>query len=150
MQQSADTIKIVLLDDDIDEQVFFEDALIGLSIPYEFQYFNNSMDLLDYLNSELVQLPDILFLDLNMPKLNGFETLKILRETKKLKNLPVAVYSNSFREKDLLDSLGLGANAYILKPGSHTELKSVLTKVIQHQWQFHSGLTRETFIITAS
>ncbi|MEJ7588012.1 MAG: response regulator [Ferruginibacter sp.] len=74
-------------------------------------------------------LPDIVFLDLNMPGKNGKECLKEIKENPRFKALPVIIYSTSAHTKDIMDTHSTGANLYIRKPSSMRGLISVIRRV---------------------
>ena len=73
-------ISIVLADDDSDDRMFFKDAFEELKIKTKVKTFTNGVELMNYLNIEDTVLPNVLFLDLNMPKKNGFECLKEIKK----------------------------------------------------------------------
>jgi CheY-like chemotaxis protein len=93
---------------------------------------NNGERLMDYLSKNQEQLPDVLFLDLNMPRKSGFECLTEIVENIKLKDLPVVMFSTSYTldpnyEQSMIDVLyKLGAQDYIRKPGDFTKLKELI------------------------
>lgn len=145
----ADTIYIVLADDDADDRSFFEEAFNSTQLRYNLKMFNDGEELMNYLKAPETVLPSIVFLDLNMPRKNGIECLKEIRDDKNLKNLSVAIYSTSSNSEDIQDTFVLGANIYITKPNNFRELVRVLHKVVTVNWQFHTAnLNKETFLMT--
>jgi CheY-like chemotaxis protein len=109
---------------------------------------NNGMELMDYLTKENNPLPDLLFLDLNMPRKNGLQCLKEIRGNPKLKNISIAIYSTSSSEKDIDDTFRNGANVYIKKPNDFNLLKQVLDKVVMAAWQYQEPpFNRENFLL---
>ena len=81
-------IHIILADDDEDDRLFFTDAFEELKISTKVQTYNDGSELMEYLNSEDAILPEILFLDLNMPKKNGIECLKEIKANDKFSAKP--------------------------------------------------------------
>lgn len=147
MQQ--DTLHILLADDDEDDRLFFKDAFEEIKIKTVVQIVNDGVELMNYLNQDDITLPHILFLDLNMPRKNGFECLEEIRGNKRLKTLTVAIYSTSGSEKDIEETFVKGANVYIKKPNDFTMLKKVLSEIITVNWQYHtSGLNKENFLLS--
>jgi len=82
-------------------------------------------------------LPEILFLDLNMPRKNGFECLKEIRSNKKFDEISIAIYSTSAAERDIEATFIAGANVYISKPNDFNELKQVLEKAVMSAHVYH-------------
>lgn len=141
-------LNVFLTDDDEDDRLFFEEAINGIDIDTKLTLFNNGQDLMNYLNSTDTTLPDLLFLDLNMPIKNGMECLNEIKSTEKLKNIIVAIYSTSSSERDIEQTFVNGANIYINKPSSFKALKKAINKVLQINWQYHtSQFNRSTFLL---
>ncbi|HSD05983.1 response regulator [Flavobacterium sp.] len=143
-----DSILITLADDDEDDRLFFTDAFDELKINTIVNTVNNGKELLNYLNDPDTILPNILFLDLNMPILNGIECLKEIKSNDKFKDIVIAIYSTSSSDQDVEDTFVLGANIYIKKPSNFDSLKKILANIITINWQYHtSGLNKDTFLL---
>jgi CheY-like chemotaxis protein len=80
-------LNILLADDDIDDCIFFKEAVEELLIPTVFTIVHEGEQLMQLLTKEATDLPDVLFLDLNMPRKNGFECLSEIKDNKKLNQL---------------------------------------------------------------
>lgn len=142
-------IHIMLADDDEDDRNFFNDAINDLKISNKLTIFNNGKELMDYLDHPETVLPDILFLDLNMPCKTGNECLKDIRSNPKFKDISIAIYSTSSSDKDIEETFVGGANIYIKKPNDFSKLKKVLQEVMALNWQFHtSKLNKDTFFFS--
>jgi CheY-like chemotaxis protein len=142
-------LHIILADDDEDDRNFFNDAINDLKISNKLTIFNNGKDLMDYLEHPDTKLPDILFLDLNMPCKTGNECLKDIRSNPRFKDVSIAIYSTSSSEKDIEETFVGGANIYIKKPNDFSKLKKVLQEVVNLNWQFHtSKLNKDTFFFS--
>lgn len=142
-------IHIMLADDDEDDRNFFNDAINDLKINNKLTIFNNGKELMDYLENPEIVLPDILFLDLNMPCKTGNECLKDIRSNPKFKDISIAIYSTSSSDKDIEETFVGGANIYIKKPNDFSKLKKVLQEVMSLNWQFHtSKLNKDTFFFS--
>lgn len=124
-------IHILLVDDDQDDRSFFADALDGINMNTELSEFANGRDCLDYLNDTKSKRPDMIFLDLNMPIMNGYDCLKAIRENRDFSNIIVAIYSTSSSERDIENTFLNGANIYIKKPSRFNDLKNSLKQVIK-------------------
>jgi len=146
MKNLEEKMHIILVDDDADDRMLFEEAFNELNSENILKMFKNGLEVVDYLNS-IEDVPDIIFLDLNMPIQGGLETLKAMREIDRYKMISVAIYSTSSSEKDIEETLVAGANIYITKPTNFQCLKDTIRKVINMNWQFlSSGLNRDTFV----
>jgi CheY-like chemotaxis protein len=101
-------------------------ALEALTIPTKLATVVEEEKLMDYLSDNADQLPDVIFLDINMPHKNGIECLSEIKQNKKLKNLPVIMFSTS----NSRDKIGMvfknGADVYIHKPSDFSQLKQVI------------------------
>src|SRR6185436_20323710 len=115
--------RLLLADDDMDDIVFFKEALEELPFASKLTTVNDGVELMQFLTGELIELPDMLFLDLNMPRKTGYECLREIKSNDKLKHLPVIIISTSF-EHDIARSLYKnGADFYLCKPGDFSMLK---------------------------
>lgn len=124
--------RILLADDDRDDRFLFQEALKELPMKADLRTVYDGEHLMNYLNENAHDLPDVLFLDLNMPKKNGFECLSEIKLSDNLKDLPVIMFSTSFPrdvnyEQDMIKMLyKIGASDYIRKPANFDELKEVI------------------------
>ncbi|HEY3403943.1 MAG TPA: response regulator [Ohtaekwangia sp.] len=119
---------ILLADDDTDDCLFFKDALEELALSVTLTTVRDGVELMRHLSTQV--LPDVIFLDLNMPRKNGYECLTEIKLNAKLATIPVVVYSTSF-EPEVVDLLfEKGASHYIRKPGDFSRLKAVIHKAI--------------------
>ena len=144
-----DVLHVLLADDDDDDRLFFKDAIAEVKVKTVVNMVNDGVELMDYLNSSDSRLPNLIFLDLNMPRKGGMECLKEIRRNNRLKDLSIAIYSTSGLEKDIEETFIKGANIYIKKPNDFEELKNILDKVISINWQYHtSGFNRENFLLS--
>ncbi len=141
-------IHIILADDDEDDRLFFTDAFNELKINTKVQTYNDGVALMDYLKSEDAVLPQVLFLDLNMPRKGGIECLHEIKEDSKFDNIAIAIYSTSSSEEHIEETFVSGANIYIKKPSDFKTLKKILSDVVTINWQYHtSGLNKDNFLL---
>ncbi|HEU4496208.1 MAG TPA: response regulator, partial [Flavobacterium sp.] len=115
---------VVLADDDADDRDLFVELLSQPNV--NVNTVINGTELLDYLSKRTDDLPDCIFLDLNMPVLGGKECLQQIRATEKLKDIPVIIYSTSSNRKDIEDTFSMGANLYVVKANSYIVMKNIL------------------------
>lgn len=129
-------LHILLADDDMDDRFFFSKALDEIPINTKLSTVNNGELLMEYLTKNEGNLPDVLFLDLSMPRKTGFECLSEIKENKKLANIAVIMFTTSFtRTIDLEDNLKntlirMGAADYIRKPDDFEAYKLIILKAI--------------------
>jgi len=140
-------MRVVLVDDDEDDRMFFADALQEIDIDTELKEFHNGRELLTYLSAADKNLPQLIFLDLNMPVMNGFDCLKEIRKNPELKEIVVAIYSTSSSERDIEETFVNGANIYINKPNKFEELKKTIAQVVKRNWQYEENeLNKANFL----
>lgn len=143
-----DHINIALADDDEDDRMFFKDAFDELKINTVVSTHCDGEELMQYLHQPNTVLPNILFLDLNMPKKNGFECLLEIKKEIKFNNIAIAIYSTSSSEVDIENTFVHGAHIYIQKPSDFATLKKILNEVVTINWQYHtSGLNKDNFLL---
>lgn len=121
--------KILLVDDDEDDRFLFSDALREINETLVCDEEINGIEALQHLQDKS-PLPDIIFLDLNMPKMNGLEFLSSLRKQKRFDEIPVVIFTTSTiqAEKDRL--LKMGASYFLSKPCEYNTLKSELESIL--------------------
>lgn len=140
---------IVLADDDPDDRLIFKEALNEVDKTVELKEFNGGTALLTYLQNQKNKLPQLIFLDLNMPGVNGFDCLETIRSDERLKNLYVIIYSTSDRFKDILETLNKGANLYFSKPNEIQELSARLKQIFSLNWEeFKPTVSIDKYVMT--
>ena len=146
---SSGNLNILLADDDSDDCFFFKEALVGSPIPTHLTTVPDGEHLMNLLLNKTYQLPDVLFLDLNMPRKNGFECLLEIKLISKLKLLPVVVLSTSF-EKEVVNQLYQnGAQYFIRKPTEFSQFKKIILQTLVIVAQKSTAQPdRENFVIT--
>ena len=128
-KEKDEEIHILLADDDNDDREFFMEAM-SESIPNAVvTTAKNGTDLMIAIAEKKDRLPDIIFLDLNMPCKNGQECLREIKKMQQLKSIPVVMYSTSSSRIDVENAYKEGANLYVKKPNSYAELKKIALKI---------------------
>jgi CheY-like chemotaxis protein len=126
---SFNPINILLADDDKDDCLLFQDVLDDLMLPTCLWIVRNGEELMTFLN-KTPELPQILFLDLNMPRKNGFECLKEIKQNERLKDVPVIIFSTSF-DPEIVNLLHKnGARFYIRKPEEFEALRKAIEQAL--------------------
>lgn len=140
-------IKVLLAEDDEDDQFFFSDALAELPFPTELTIVNNGKDAVEKLNHSESK-PDIIFLDLNMPKMDGKECLKQIRTNKLYKSIPCIILSTSSAYSEIEETYQAGANMYILKPNEGSNLLKMVNKVLNQDWKENFTPAKDLFFFS--
>lgn len=139
---------IFLADDDADDCSLFADALKEVSTETKLTTANDGKELMNKLDMSIPPPPDVIFLDLNMPLMNGFECLAEIRATQKYKGIPIVIFSTSCEKESVNRVYAQGADYYICKPDSFPELKNVISKVLSIDWTSHHGQpSRDQFLL---
>ena len=120
---------IFLIDDDIDDQEFFVDAVKEVDPNIVCQLASSCEEGLELLNKSSV-LPDYIFLDLNMPKVDGKKCLLELKKNARVKDIPVIIYSTSSLKKDIDETKAMGAVHFLTKPAAFRELCEAIENVL--------------------
>jgi CheY-like chemotaxis protein len=118
-----DSKPILLVEDDCVDVMAVQRVLKDLDVRNELVYAANGEETLAYLQDKDHELPCVILLDLNMPKMNGLELLTALRADETLKDIPAVVVSTSAEKQDMARSFELGAAAYVIKCFSYPEFR---------------------------
>jgi len=121
---------ILLAEDDQDDRYFFKLALETLPVPTRLTTVNDGEALIDWLFASADALPDFLFLDINMPKMNGIECLGVIRADDRFKHLPVIIFSSAYAPQVIKQLYSNGAQYYVRKPTDIDEYKNVIYKAL--------------------
>ncbi len=133
------TLNILLIEDDMIEIMKLNRASSSLQLNHKITEANNGEDALKLLEDK-DSLPDIILLDLNMPKINGIEFLKILKADNRLKYIPTVILTTSNNQKDLLECYKIGIAGYVLKPLKYEDYVSKIEKLLSY-WSINELIT---------
>jgi two-component system, response regulator len=135
-----ENVNIVIVEDNHNDVELLMDALQESKINVKIQVLKDGAEASKYFfdsaGNYIVQnvyLPRLILLDLKLPKINGFEILKMLKTNRQTKNIPVVIFTSSNEEKDRAEGFALGANSYIVKPSNADEF-SRYGKDIVNYW----------------
>lgn len=114
--------KILMIDDDDEDRMLMQDTFVEIGAPSVAHYEESGEKALSYLDAlSKNELPSVIVLDLNMPRLNGTQVLRLLKSDERLKNITVIIYSTSVNYIEKEETLKLGAHSYVIKPSSYEE-----------------------------
>lgn len=131
-------LKILLIEDDNIEILKFERILD--SLPQKHKYLNttNGEQALKLLQNEQ-ESPNLILLDLNMPKMNGLEFLEILKKDNHFHHIPVVILTTSNNKKDIIESYRKGIAGYIMKPLKYEDYKKQLKTIVDY-WSINQHI----------
>ena len=124
---------ILIADDDSDDRLLMNKALRQCGYQFTIEFVEDGEELMDYLrqrgayNSKNAPWPDLLILDLNMPRKNGFQALTEIKADVNLRKLPVVVMTTSSADEDVLETYNLGVNSFVVKPFNFSRLVEMAT-----------------------
>ena len=148
MKNQKAPLRILLTDDDEGDRLIFKDIIDEIDMNTSLHMVNNGKQLMDFLTSQNNPLPHIIFLDLNMPDMNGIECLQEIRKFEKFGDITIVIYSTSTSESDIEDTFLHGANIYITKPSDYHKLKKVLAKALSTTLLNHNfDFDRSNFVL---
>lgn len=123
-------LHLLLTDDDEDDCLFFQEVLETLNIAFRLTTIKGGPQLMNWLAEKTNSLPDLLFLDLNMPRKNGYECLAEIKQDPRLMHIPVIIYSTALNLVDVDSLYKTGAHYYIQKPGDFGDLSKAIGHVL--------------------
>ncbi len=125
---------ILLIDDDTDDQEIFMEALKEVYPDMQCYCKDDGEVVVKLLSRGEISKPDLFFIDLNMPKINGKEMLKKLKSIDSLKNIPVIMFSTFFGESDIKEFSSYGAVHYMVKSTNFSDLCRALKDTLSKKW----------------
>ncbi len=141
----AKTVSFLLVDDDADDTSLFKEVLEEVNPSVVFNSAEDGHQALHYLKKDGGTLPDIIFLDLNMPRMSGKECLTEIKRDEKLHDIPVIMYTTSSQSKDIEETMQKGAICFITKPTNLNDLKSILSSI---SGNVHSNLQKTLRVLS--
>jgi len=126
------TKPILLVEDDNVDAMTVKRAMRDLHASHPVIHSINGEEAMKYLNRADVEKPFLILLDLNMPKMNGIEFLKVIKVHQELKTIPIIVLTTSKEKRDVRESFELGAAGYMVKPVDYSKFVEILSKVMTY------------------
>lgn len=127
-----ETKKVLYADDDLDDKTWIVEAWSALALPVQIEFVDNGRMVFEYLNKNAENLPALIVLDLNMPEMDGRQTLQKLKNDAKFRHIPVAIVTTSNSRLDTEVCKRLGASLFLSKPDTHAEWQDI----VQHLQPF--------------
>jgi CheY-like chemotaxis protein len=141
-------LNVILVDNGEENQILFKKVFKDLKVGIKIQIFGNGENLMDYLNSEEAQIPEILFMEKEIPKKNSLEYIEEIKTDFRFDNMVIAIYSDHFSTTEEEEIFVNGANIVMKKPDNYDNLKKVVAEIVTLNWQYHtSGLNKNNFIM---
>lgn len=131
METYQEPLRLLLADDDEDDRDFFRDALHVIRLKTELYTAETGVQAMELLNAPGIANPHLIFLDLNMPNMNGRECLLQIRGCTDLSGIPVIIFSTSANSTDVDEAFRNGANLYVQKPPAFDKMVNILENVFQ-------------------
>ena len=126
-------IEIILVEDNPDDAALTLRAFKSRSLFNSFIHLKNGQEAIDYLEQlDLMSLPNLIVLDLNMPILSGTQTLLQIKNNKNLKSIPVIIFSTSANENEKRKCLSFGAVDYLVKPSNYADGRELIQKFLTY------------------
>jgi CheY-like chemotaxis protein len=120
---------ILLVDDDTDDAEMFAEVLTNIDSTIRLYHVEDGLALFEHLANEKNEKPNVIFLDINMPEMNGWQCLSRLRGDLITKDIPVLIYTTSSHARDKQIAMDLGATAFITKPSEYKTLQKLLSAI---------------------
>lgn len=117
---------LLFVEDDSFQATFFQRSLEKVPANFGLHHAFDGVDALEQLADAARELPDLIVLDVNMPRLGGLETLERIRNDKRLEHLPVFMFSTSEQPREISKAYQLGANGYLIKPRDSEEMQQAI------------------------
>ncbi|RRB06908.1 response regulator [Larkinella rosea] len=124
----ASKYRIIITDDDDDDRLLFKSVLDTKWSDCEVAFAGDGVELLDQL-TDTRRLPALIFLDLNMPRMDGFTTLDELRANPAYRSIPVIIFTTSSLPEHISRCYELGANSYLIKPPGYQQLTNLIDQI---------------------
>lgn len=123
---------ILIVEDDRVDAMTIDRVLKELEVPNRAVFCTDGVEGVEYLNEHRSTLPAIILLDINMPRMNGIEFLRIIRKDSEFKKLPVVILTTSTEEQDKIDSFELGISGYMVKPVDYDKFVGMIQVIIKY------------------
>lgn len=143
-------LNVILTDPDEGIHILFKNVFQDLKIGIKVRSFYDGKNLMNYLNDKESSVPEILFVNYDIPEKSSLECLSEIKSNFKFDNMVTAIYSSRLSADEEEDVFLKGANVFMQQPDNYKDLKKSLTEIVIINWQYHtSGLNKNNFIMKA-
>jgi CheY-like chemotaxis protein len=143
MNTAKKTLTILMADDDEDDRMLTKEAMEESRVLNQLLFVEDGVELIAYLNGDgkyenrdQYPMPGLILLDLNMPKMDGREALKLIKSDPRLRRIPVVILTTSKAEEDMVRGYDLGAASYITKPVTFSALVELMRTLGKYWVEF--------------
>ncbi len=141
-------LNVVLKDHNAGNHIFFSTIFRDLKIDIKFQAFSSEADLMQYLNRKSAPVPDVLFMNYDMPENDALDCLDEIKSNERYSTMTVAVYSEQVSSAEEEEIFVRGANVFMRKPALYQDLRKRVNEIMAVSWQYHTcGLNKDNFIM---
>jgi CheY-like chemotaxis protein len=121
--------KVLYADDDLDDKTWIVEAWQTMEVPVQIEFIDNGRQALDYLVQHVDDMPALIVLDLNMPEMDGRQTLQKIKNEPQFRHIPVVIVSTSTSKLDTEVCKRLGATLFLTKPDTHAEWQDIVQQL---------------------
>lgn len=136
-------LDFLFVEDSINDVYLIKRILKKENLTEKYHWLKDGKEALDYFENEENPLPKVVLLDIKMPKVNGLEVLKFLKENSRTKKMPVVMYSSSLQKSDVDTAYDLGANSYMRKPETLNDMKELFVQIFKYWVLFNKNVSNE-------
>jgi len=145
MKEEPKPVQILIVDDDADDRLLIREAFDENDLPCRLEFVANGEGMVRLLKNRLAgsdtdspEIPNLILLDLNMPRMDGREALQWIKSQARLKHIPIVVLTTSDAYEDVRTAYELGSSSFVVKPSSFDELVSTVSAI----WNYWCGIVR--------
>ena len=139
-------LRILHVDDDVDDRLFLAEALHVINFPHRLTGAGGCIDLFALMDQG--NLYDLIFLDINMPMIDGKECLKKLKAHEKYCSIPVVIFTNTSSQKEIDTAYELGAHYHVVKPYASSNFVASLRQIMEIDWKSKPAVpSKDSFVI---
>ena len=131
-------MNILYIDDDLEDREIFNEAIAAIDSSYVCNVATDGCQGLKALE-EFVVMPDFIFVDVNMPLMNGKEFLREIKKAPRLRSIPIIMYSTTSHPEEIKEYFKMGAYKVLIKPNSFQKIREILPEIIRREKSIHTS-----------